>query len=120
MNGSADLQVFQTDQLQALSALFLKLYQHGYMIAQIVLNLWLFPLGYLVYKSGFLPRIFGILLIADGFAMLVWFFQFFFLPGYQAIATVCLAVGLLAEGLLCLWLLIRGVKDRKPTASKTS
>jgi len=120
MNGSTDLQVFQTDQLQALSALFLKLYQHGYMIAQIVLNLWLFPLGYLVYKSGFLPRIFGILLIADGFAMLIWFFQFFFLPGYQAIATVCLAVGLVAEGLLCLWLLIRGARDRKPAAAKTS
>jgi uncharacterized protein DUF4386 len=119
MNGANDLQVFQPDQLQALAALFLKLYQHGYMIAQIVLNLWLFPLGYLVYKSGFLPRVFGILLIADGFAMLVWFFQFFFLPDYQAITTVCLTVSLIAEGLFCLWLLIRGAKDREPTASKT-
>lgn len=121
MNGANDLQVFQPDQLQALAALFLKLYQHGYMIAQIVLNLWLFPLGYLVYKSGFLPRVLGILLIADGFAMLFWSFQFFFLPDYQAITTVCLTVSLVAEGLFCLWLLIRGASDRKLTAtSKTS
>ena len=90
------------------------------MIAQIFFGIWLLPLGYLVFKSGFLPRILGILLIADGFAMLMWFFQFFFLPDYQAITTVCLTVSLIAEGLFCLWLLIRGVKDRTPTASKTS
>jgi hypothetical protein len=109
---SADyLEVFEADQLQALAMLFLSLYQNGFMIAQLPLNLWLFPLGYLVFKSGFLPRILGILLIADGFAMLIWFFQFFFFPGYEAVSTVGLAVGLIAEGLFCLWLLIKGVKD---------
>ncbi len=109
LSGADYLKVFQADQQQALAMLFLNLYQNGFMIAQIFLNLWLFPLGYLVFKSGFLPRILGILLIIDGFAMLIWFFQFFFFPGYEVISTLCLAVSFIAEGSLCLWLLIKGV-----------
>ncbi len=120
LSGANYLKVFQADQLQALAMLFLNLYQNGFMIAQILLNLWLFPLGYLVFKSGFLPRILGILLIIDGFAMLIWFFQFFFFPGYEVISTVGLAVSFIAEGSLCLWLLIKGVKDQKPTLIEAS
>ena len=109
LSGPDYLKVLQADQLQALAMLFLNLYQHGFMIAQIFLGLWLFPLGYLVFKSGFLPRILGILLIIDGFAILIWYFQFFFFPGYEVISTLALAESFIAEGLLCLWLLIKGV-----------
>ena len=109
LSGADYLKVFQVDHLQALAMLFLNLYQNWFMIAQIFLNLWLFPLGYLVFKSGFLPRILGILLIIDGFAMLLWFFQFFFFPGYEVISTLFLAISFIAEGSLCLWLLIKGV-----------
>jgi len=109
LSGADYLEVFQADQLQALAMLFLDLYKNGLMIAQIVLNLWLFPLAYLVFKSGFLPRILGILLVIDGFAMLIWFFQFFFFPDYEAISAVGLAASFIAEGLFCLWLLIKGV-----------
>jgi hypothetical protein len=116
LSGADYLKVLQTDQLQALAMLFLNLYQNGFMIAQLPLNLWLFPLGYLVFKSGFLPKILGILLIADGFAMLIWFFQFFFFPGYEVVSTLGLAVGLIAEGSLCLWLLVKGTKDQKPAS----
>ncbi|MCP4541371.1 MAG: DUF4386 domain-containing protein [Chloroflexi bacterium] len=113
LSGTDYLQVFQADQLQALAMLFLNLYKNGFMIAQIFLGLWLLPLGYLVFKSGFLPRILGILLIIDCFAMLTWFFQFFFFPGYEVISNLCLAEGFLAEGSLCLWLLIKGAKDKE-------
>jgi hypothetical protein len=116
LSGADYLKVFQAEQLQALAMLSLNLYQNGFMISQMFLNLWLFPLGYLVFKSGYLPRILGILLIIDGFAMLTWFFQFFFFPGYEVISTIGLAVGFIAEGLLCLWLLIKGVKDQKPAS----
>jgi hypothetical protein len=120
LSGADYLRAFQPDQLQALAMLFLSLYQNGFMIAQLPLNLWLFPLGYLVFKSGFLPKILGILLIADGVAMLIWFFQFFFFPGYEVVSTVGLAVGLIAEGSLCLWLLIKGTKDQKPASVEAS
>jgi hypothetical protein len=116
LSGADYLKVFQVDQLQALAILFLNLYQNGFMIANLFLNLWLFPLGYLVFKSGFIPRIFGILLIIDGIAMLTWFFQFFFFPGYEIISTISLAVSFIAEGAFCLWLLIIGVKDQKPAS----
>jgi hypothetical protein len=97
--------------------LFLNVYQNGFMIAQLLLNLRLLPLGYLVFKSGFLPRILGILLLIDCLAMLIWFFQFFFFPGYEVISTLCLAEGFVAEGSLCLWLLIKGVKNQKPAST---
>ena len=120
MSGADYLKVFQADQLQALAMLFLNLYQNGFMIAQLLLNLWLFPLGYLVFKSGYIPKILGVLLIIDGFAMLMWFIQFFFFPGYEAVSTVSLAVSFIAEGLFCLWLLIKGVKNQKPALAEAS
>ena len=120
LSGADYLQVFQADQLQALAILFLNLYKNGFMIAQIFFGAWLLPLGYLVFKSGFLPRILGILLIIDGFAMLIWFFQFFLFPGYEVISTLCLAESFIAEASLCLWLVIKGVKDQKPALIEAS
>lgn len=65
-NGSADFQkAFQPDQLNALNLLFLNLHKSGFIIAQIFYGTWLLPLGYLVYKSGFLPKWLGRLLMAD-------------------------------------------------------
>ena len=73
LSGAEYLLIFHTDQLQGLAVLFLNLYKNGFMIANIFFGVWLFPLGYLVFKSGFLPRILGILLIIDGVAISIWF-----------------------------------------------
>jgi hypothetical protein len=111
----ADLsKVFQPGQLDALNLLFLNLHKSGFTIAQIFYGTWLLPLGFLVYKSGFLPKWLGILLIADFFGVLVWFFQYFLLPGYDIITYPGLAIGFVAEFSLSIWLLIKGVKERKP------
>jgi len=104
------LKVFPTDQLQALAMLFLNVYKNGFMIAQIFLALWVLPLGYLVIKSGYLPRILGIFLLIDCLVLLIWVFQFFlFYPGNEGISASCLAISFIAEASLCLWLLIKGV-----------
>jgi len=87
------------------------LYENGFSIAQLFFGTWLLPLGYLVYKSGFLPKLLGILLIIDCFAILIWFFQFFLLPGYEVISYPCLAVSVIAEFSLCGWLLVKGAKN---------
>ncbi|HEY5556264.1 DUF4386 domain-containing protein [Acetobacterium sp.] len=111
INGSADFQkAFQPNQLDALNLLFLNLHKSGFVIAQIFYGTWLLPLGYLVYKSGFLPKWLGILLIADFFGVMIWFFQFFLLPGYDIITYPGLAISFIAEFSLSLWLLIKGVK----------
>jgi Domain of unknown function (DUF4386) len=48
--------------------LFLNLHGHGFDIAGIFWGLWLFPLGLLVYRSSFLPRILGVVLMVNCFA----------------------------------------------------
>jgi hypothetical protein len=115
LSGADYLKVFQPDQLQAQAMLFINLYHNGSTIAQIPYGVWLFPLGYLVFKSGFLPKTLGILLIVDCFGLLIYVVQRFLLPGYEVIAYPCLVVSFVAEFSLSLWLLIKGVKDQKPT-----
>jgi len=113
-SGADTLKVFPTAQLQGLAVLLTNLYKSGFIIAQLFYGTWLLPLGYLVYKSGFLPRILGILLIIDFFAVMIWFFQFFLFPGYEVILYPCWVVSFIAELGLTLWLLIMGAKDQKP------
>ena len=109
LSGAEYLNVFSADQQQALAMLLLVVYKNGIMIAQIFLGLWVLPLGYLVMKSGYLPKILGIFLIIDCSALLIWVFQFFlFYPENEIISAVCLAVSFIAEFSLCLWLLIKG------------
>lgn len=112
LSGADYLKVLQPDQLQAQARLFISLRKSGAAIAQIPYGLWLFPLGYLVFKSGLLPKILGVLLIADCFGLLIYVFQYFLLPGYEVISYPCLAVSFIAELSLTLWLLIKGVKDQ--------
>jgi len=115
MNGPDYLNVFQVDQLQALAMFFLDLREKGVMIAQLFYGAWLFPLGYLVFKSGFLPRILGIVLMIHCVAWLMTFLQSFLFPGYEAITYLSYPLGFIAEFGLTLWLLIMGAKDPKPT-----
>jgi len=109
LNGAEYLSVFQPDQLHVQAILFTNLYHKGFMIAQIFYGIWLFPLGFLVYKSGFLPRILGILLMIDCFAILIWFFQFFLFPSYEVVSYPCLVLSVIAEFGLTFWLLFKGV-----------
>jgi hypothetical protein len=113
LSGADYLKVFQPDQLQAQAMLSINLYKTGSTIAQIPFGVWLLPLGYLVFKSGFIPKILGILLIVDCFGLLLYVCQRFLLPGYVVISYPSLVVSFIAELGLALWLLIMGAKDQK-------
>ena len=113
LNGADYLKVFQADQLQALAMLFLNFHENGFMIAQFFFAAWLFPLGYLVYKSGYLPRILGIVLMVEFLGWLMYPIQFFLFPS-DVIAVISSAIGFIGEFSLTLWLLIMGAKDQKP------
>jgi Domain of unknown function (DUF4386) len=113
LSGADYLKVFQPDQLQAQAMLFINLYKNGSTIAQLPYGVWLFPLGYLVFKSGFLPRVLGILLIADGLGEMIYVCQRFLLPDYVVISYPCLVVSFMAELSLAVWLLVKGVKEQK-------
>jgi uncharacterized protein DUF4386 len=104
LSGADYLKVFTTEQLQALVYLFLRLHSQGLNIAQIFWGLWLFPMGYLVFKSGFLPRILGVLLMIGCFGYVIQSFASFL--GYNVSIILFTSWG---ELLFLLWLLIKGV-----------
>jgi len=115
LSGADFLKVFQADQLQALAMLFLNIYKNGFSgIAQIFFSAWLFPLGYLVFKSGFLPKILGIILMVECFGWLMYPIQFFLFPGNEVLFYLSSAIGFIGEFSLALWLLIMGAKEQKP------
>jgi len=101
LSGADYLKVFTTEQLQALALMSLRLPGN---IATIFWGLWLFPLGYLVFKSGFLPSILGVLLMMSCFGYLIQAFAAFL--GYRVSVGLYAALG---EVLFLLWLLIKGV-----------
>ena len=116
-DGSSRMQAYSAAQLDGLAYLSIDVYKTGFVTAQLFFGTWLFPLGYLVYKSGYLPRFLGILLILDGSAVLIWFLQALLLPAYPAISAPGLAVSFVAEVGLALWLLVKGVRVVHPRAS---
>jgi len=111
LSGTNYLNVFQTGQLQAMAMSSLNLYTNGFLIAQIFFSAWLLPLGYLVYKSRFLPKFLGLLLILDFFGNMSWFLQGFLLPDYGILAYPGNVISFIAEISLTVWLLIMAVKD---------
>lgn len=110
LSGADYLTVFTTAQLQALAYLFLRLHSYGMSLTYIFSGLWLFPLGYLIFRSGFFPKILGVLLIIGGFGYLIDVFAEFLFSGSN------LSIGLitgLSEIFFLLWLMIKGVNAEK-------
>ncbi len=116
LSGADYLKVFAIDQLHALAMLFLDLHKYGYFTAQLFFGLWLLPLGYVGIKSGYFPRILGVMVILAGFGHLFQFFQVFLFPGYEVITYPALAIATIGEFSLCFWLLIKGVNVQQMEA----
>jgi hypothetical protein len=110
VRGADFLSVIDKPQRDALAMLFLDLHFQGFMVAQIFWGLWLVPFGILVFKSGFLPRILGVLLILACFGNLAnSFVDFGVLPHVFSRVLGQLTI---CELPIILWLLIRGAKDQ--------
>ena len=109
-DAASHMEAFSAAQREGLAYLSINVYKLGFVTAQLFFGMWLFPLGYLVYKSGFLPRFLGVILVLDGVAVLVWFLQALLLPDYPALRYPGLALSFVAEFGLALWLLVKGVK----------
>lgn len=106
------LSSFSTSQQQSLAMFFYNLYLHGYMLGQIFFSLWVLPLGYLIYKSGFIPRIFGILFVIETIFGLMAVFVHFVTPNLT-VETILLLPMIVAEFTFMFYLLIRGVNESK-------
>ncbi|WP_074408038.1 MULTISPECIES: DUF4386 domain-containing protein [Aquimarina] len=108
------LKVYTTEQLQAQVMLLLESYHNGILIVEVFWGLWLFPFGYLVFKSGFLPKALGILLMIGCFSYLIAVCGELLFPNYKIPSFVMLPASIGEIG-SCLWLLIMGTKKDKST-----
>jgi hypothetical protein len=95
--------------------LFYNLYGHGYVIGQIFFALWVLPLGMLIVRSGFIPKVFGVLFIIETVGGLLAVIVHFLVPSQDA-ETILLIPGTIAELTFMLWLLIWGVRKTKALA----
>jgi Domain of unknown function (DUF4386) len=119
VRGADFLSVFDKPQRDALARLFLNLRGDGFDVAGIFWGLWLFPLGMLVYRSGFLPRFLGVLLMIGTFAYLANSFTSLVLPAYEGVVSRWMNPLQAVEVVFMLWLLIKGAK-LKPLAAASS
>jgi hypothetical protein len=101
----ADDGAFTQTQLQAQAMLFLDMRDRGILVAQIFWGLWLLPLGFLVFRSAFLPKVLGILLIIAGIGYVLDCGTQLLFPGLATISQFTFV----GELLFPLWLLIKGV-----------
>jgi hypothetical protein len=95
----------------ALAALFAEMQHDGFLIAQMFFGLWLLPLGYLVVRSGYVPRALGVLLALGGVGYLVDLFaRFLALGAAERISPFVLAPALVGEVAFVAWLLVKAVR----------
>ena len=109
VSGVEYLQKIPQEQLNAQVMYLLASFNNGTMVANIFWGAWLFPFGYLVFKSNFLPKILGIFLMVGCFSYIVEFItRFLFsiteIPWYVSMPS---SIG---EFGICLWLLVMGCK----------
>ena len=100
---------FTTDQWYAQVQFFIDLQVQADKASQI-LSVWLLPLGYLIYKSGYFPKLLGILMVAAGLGYVTDFLIFYLFPYLDWQVA---GIAFLGELLFPLWLLIKGVKGKE-------
>ncbi len=108
------LSVFTKPQLDALALSFLSLNSNGNNVDTAFWGLWLFPFGILVIKSGFFPRVLGILLMVAGLALLTISVTSIVLPAYEHVVSRAMMPLSLGEFPIIFWLLIKGAKAPQP------
>jgi len=109
VGGSQYTNAFRVDQLQALSQMFLDLNVQANYIAVVLFGLFDILIGYLIFRSTFMPRVLGVLMAIAG---LLWL-TFLYPPLANRMLVEIEAPGFVAELALMLWLLIRGVNVQR-------
>jgi hypothetical protein len=112
------LAAFTRPQLEALAMDAIRFRGSGAVVPMVFWGLWLFPFGSLVMKSGFLPRVLGLLLVVAGVAYLVGGVTTIVVPRQRALLTPFLTPFYFGEVPIIFWLLIRGAKDPPSEAAR--
>lgn len=109
LQGKSSLSAFAPEQLQALALMLLKLNALAYDIGLVFFGFWCVLVGYLIFRSTFIPRIIGVLevLAGLGYLTLLWRPLAYYLSPYN------LALAGPGEISLMLWLLVKGVNEHR-------
>ena len=109
VGGAGFLSGFDAGQLNSLAMLFLEAHSFGFTIGIAFLVIHVFVLGYLIYKSGYFPKIIGVLFIIAGLGYLFDSFSLLLIPSYTT-TPIYIAIPIaIAELVFPVWLLIKGV-----------
>jgi hypothetical protein len=109
LGGAQYLSVFKMEELQAIVFLLLKLRSQAEQIGLVFFGFFDLLIGCLILRSTFLPRILGALMALAGLGWLIFLFP----PLANSLSHYILPLGFLAEFLLLLWLLVKGVNVQR-------
>jgi len=113
LGGAGYLTVFQPDQRQALVRLFLDAYSYGFAIGIIFFTVHVSLVGYLIFKSGYFPKVLGVLFMIASLGYLIDNFSYVLRENYVTGAAYFALPIAIAEIAFPLWLLIKGVDAAK-------
>jgi Domain of unknown function (DUF4386) len=109
LGGPQYLSAFETSQLQALARISLRMHSAGYTISGVFFGIYCLLIGYLIFRSDFLPRVLGVLLAIGGLSYLIDSFVVLLSPQLAARLPDIITLGGISELLLSLWLMAMGV-----------
>ena len=104
------LSVFPRPQVEAMVLNALRQFSQGAAVSTTFWGLWLFPFGILVLRSGFIPRVFGVLLLVAGTAYLTSGVTSLALPEYRSAVSRVVMPLCFGEVPVIFWLLFKGVR----------
>ena len=108
------LKAFDPKQLQVLAYLSVKAHGYGFGIGLIFFGFVCLVNGYLIFKSGFFPKVIGVLMQIAGLGYLINSFALILAPSLEnAIFPAILIPPFIGELSLCLWLIIKGVNSTR-------
>jgi hypothetical protein len=113
--GNAEyLRAFEPEQLYAMVSLSLRSYAFGFNVSLIFFGCECLVLGYLIFRSGYIPKVIGILMLSAGLSYLINSYALILAPNFaRGLGYSLMAPSLVGEASLCLWLLVRGVNIEK-------
>lgn len=114
LGNAASLKAFTQEQLYVLASLATKSHSYGYSLALLFIGCTFLIHGYLIFRSGFLPKVLGILIQVAGLGYLTNSFALILYPAVANQVFLAILVPVfVGETALSLWLLVKGVNVQK-------
>ena len=113
LKDGASLQALTQEQLQAIALLFLQLRAQVYALSVVLFGIYNILTGYLIIRSTFLPRLFGVWWASAGVVYLIYSFATILAPDFAAHLSPWIVIPGLADLVIPVWLLVFGVNERR-------